>query len=205
MPKKKNLNRFMSFLLAFCMALSMLPGQALAVSANDDPTTWPAPDSKYTAPGKNPMYIFLDYSNTETTGIRAGHTCTPGATLERDIVKATATTAGYVKYTCSECGSWAQINVPALPVSVFTLNPAYQSVIDNGVEYNGQTHTVVHDIQPAYQRFVGSELTNNVNVTDAGTYSLRVTVDSDIYDNVVHMTGTQLTIHPTLVPWNAGL
>ena len=206
MPKKKNLSRFMSFLLALCLSVSLLPGQAFAATADpSDHTTWPAPDSQYTAPGKNPMYIYLDYGDAAKTGIRAGHTCTPGATLDRDIVKATATTGGHVKYTCSDCGSWAQINVPALPVSVFTLNPAYQSVIDNGVEYNGKMHTVVHDIQSAYQRFVGSELTNNVNVTDAGTYSLRVTVDSDIYDNVVHMTGTQLTIHPKLVPWNAGL
>ena len=71
MPMKKNLSRFMSFVLAFCMAFSLLPAQALAVSANDDPTTWPAPDSKYTAPGKNPMYVYLDYSTDE--GIRAGH------------------------------------------------------------------------------------------------------------------------------------
>ncbi|MDE7245439.1 MAG: hypothetical protein K2O18_15905 [Oscillospiraceae bacterium] len=60
---KKNLSRFMSFVLASCMALSMLPGQALAASINDDPSTWPAPDSQYTAPGKNPMYVYLDFTN----------------------------------------------------------------------------------------------------------------------------------------------
>ena len=203
MPKKKNLNRFMSFLLAFCMAVALLPAQALAVSADDDPSTWPAPDSQYTAPGKNPVYIYLDYSTGE--GIRGGHRCNPGATLNRDFVKATATTSGYAKYTCSDCGSWAQINVPALPASAFKLNPAYQSIIDNGVEYNGKTHTVGHDIASAYQRFAGSELTNNVNVVDAGSYTLQVTIDSDIYDHVVHQTGEILTIHPKLVPWNVQL
>ena len=46
MPKKKNLNRFLSFLLAFCLSVALLPVQALAASSTDNPATWPAPDSK---------------------------------------------------------------------------------------------------------------------------------------------------------------
>ena len=45
MPKKKNLSRFMSFLLALCLSVSLLPGQAFAATADpSDHTTWPAPD-----------------------------------------------------------------------------------------------------------------------------------------------------------------
>ena len=54
MAKKSCLNRFMSLVLAFCLALTLFPVQAFAASG-DDPTAWPAPDSQYTAPGKNPM------------------------------------------------------------------------------------------------------------------------------------------------------
>ena len=64
MPKKKNLNRFMSFLLAFCMALSMLPGQALA---SDDPApvdqpviVEPVAPEEPEDPGIMPMAEFLD-------------------------------------------------------------------------------------------------------------------------------------------------
>ena len=199
MPMKKNLSRFMSFVLASCMALSMLPGQALAASINDDPSTWPAPDSQYTAPGKNPMYVYLDFTNDE--GIKAGHLCATGAQLNRDIVPATTTASGHVKYTCDTCGTWAQIDVPPLTLSAFTLDPAYQSVIDNGVEYTGTSQTIVYDISPAYQRFVGQELTNNVSATEAGSYLLRITVDSSIYDNIQLLTNDELTIHPKAIPW----
>ena len=196
---RKNLSRFMSFVLASCMALSMLPGQALAASINDDPTTWPAPDSQYTAPGKNPMYVYLDFTNDE--GIKAGHLCTPGATLNMDIVKATATTGGHLKYTCDSCGTWSQIDVPPLTLSAFTLDPAYQSVIDNGVEYTGTSQTIVYDISPAYQRFIGQELTNHVSATETGNYQLRITIDSSIYDNIQMLTNDELTIHPKAIPW----
>ena len=53
MRKPKNLSRVLSMVLAFCLSVALLPAQAFAATTNDDPTTWPAPDSHYTAPDKN--------------------------------------------------------------------------------------------------------------------------------------------------------
>ena len=41
----------------------------------------------------------VDYTDEENGGVAASHHCISGATLEPDIVKATATTNGHVKYT----------------------------------------------------------------------------------------------------------
>ena len=114
MRKTKNLSRVLSMILAFCLSVALLPAQALAATKNDDPTTWPAPDSIYTAPDKNPVYLMVDFTDEDNGGVAASHYCASGASLTADIVKATATTGGHVKYICDTCGSWAQINVPAL-------------------------------------------------------------------------------------------
>ena len=199
--RKRNLwPRILTWLLVLCLAVGVLPLQAMAISPDDDPSTWPAPDSHYTVQGKNPVYIYLDYSDEDNSGIRASHRCDPGAQVTADIVKATSTTGGHVKYTCSVCGSWAQVDVPALTNDAFTLDPAYQSVIDNGVEFSGQPYTVVYDVNAAYHRYMGKELTNHVAVTSAGTYSLYITVTSDIYD-VKLLTPDRLVVHPKAVPW----
>ena len=60
-------------ILAFCLSVALLPAQAFAATTDDDPATWPAPDSHYTAPDKNPVYLFLDYTDEDNGGIRASH------------------------------------------------------------------------------------------------------------------------------------
>lgn len=45
MRKTKNLSRVMSMILAFCLSVALLPAQAFAATTDDDPATWPAPDS----------------------------------------------------------------------------------------------------------------------------------------------------------------
>ncbi len=134
MRKTKNLSRVMSMILAFCLSVALLPAQAFAATTDDDPATWPAPDSHYTAPDKNPVYLMVDFTDEDNGGVAAAHRCLSGAELNPDIVKATASAGGRVKYTCDTCGSWAQINVPALTLSAFTLDPAYVSVTITGVE-----------------------------------------------------------------------
>ena len=203
MQKKKaaRMPRIISWFLALSMAAGMLPVQAGAVKRSDPPETWPDPDSRYTAPGEEPVYLFLDYSDENDGGIRAHHTCLQGAQFISDIVPATATRGGHVKYTCDTCGGWAQIDVPALPLSAFTLDPAYQSVMDNGVEFSGQPYTVVYDVAPAYQRYVGKTLNNNVSVSEVGLYGIVIEVDSDIYDNVQHRTAEDLLVYAKAVPW----
>ena len=91
MRKTKNLSRILSMVLAFCLSVALLPAQAFAATKNDDPATWPAPDSIYTAPEKNPVYLMVDFTDEDNGGIAASHLCASGAALTADIVKATAT------------------------------------------------------------------------------------------------------------------
>ena len=184
MRKTKNLSRVLSMVLAFCLSVALLPAQAFAATKNDDPATWPAPDSIYTAPDKNPVYLMVDFTDEDNGGIAASHYCASGAALTADIVKATATTSGHVKYTCDNCGSWARINVPALTLRAFTLDPAYKNIMTPGVEYSGDAYTVVYNVAPAFHRYVGTTLDNHVSVTAPGSYGIVITVDSAIYDNV---------------------
>lgn len=189
--------------LAFCLSVALLPAQALAATKDDDPTTWPAPDSHYTAPDKNPVYLMVDFTDEENGGIAAAHYCESGAELTADIVKATAATGGHVKYTCDACGSWAQINVPALTLSAFALDPAYENAMTNGVEYSGSAYTVVYTVAPAFQRYVGTKLDNHVSVTAPGSYRIVITVDSAIYDHVELQTDESLLVYPKAIPWTA--
>ena len=46
MHRTKNLSRVLSMVLAFCLSVALLPAQAFAATKNDDPSTWPVPDSK---------------------------------------------------------------------------------------------------------------------------------------------------------------
>ncbi len=203
MHRTKNLSRVLSMVLAFCLSVALLPAQAFAATKNDDPATWPAPDSIYTAPEKNPVYLMVDFTDEDNGGIAASHYCASGATLTADIVKATATTGGHVKYTCDTCGSWAQINVPALTLSAFTLDPAYTGIMSTGVEYSGNAYTVVYDVAPAFRRYVGTKLDNHVSVTAPGSYGIVITVDSAIYDNVELNTAERLLVLPKAIPWTA--
>ncbi len=203
MRKTKNLSRVLSMILAFCLSVALLPAQALAATKNDDPTTWPAPDSIYTAPDKNPVYLMVDFTDEDNGGVAASHYCASGAALTADIVKATATTGGHVKYICDTCGSWAQINVPALTLSAFTLDPAYTGIMSTGVEYSGNAYTVVYDVAPAFRRYVGTKLDNHVSVTAPGSYGIVITVDSAIYDNVELNTAERLLVLPKAIPWTA--
>lgn len=203
MHRTKNLSRVLSMVLAFCLSVALLPAQAFAATKDDDPTTWPAPDSRYTAPDKNPVYLMVDFTDDDNGGIAASHYCESGAELTADIVKATATTSGHVKYTCDACGSWAQINVPALTLSAFTLDPAYQNAMTNGVEYSGNAYTVVYNVAPAFQRYVGTNLDNHVSITTPGSYGIVITVDSAIYDNVELRTAENLLVYPKAIPWTA--
>ena len=195
--------RLVTWLLTFCLVLGLLPAQAMAATTDDDPSTWPAPDSLYTADGRNPVYLMVDFTDEDKGGIAASHYCDEGAELTPDIVKATATTSGYVKYTCSVCSSWAQINVPALTLSAFSLDPSYQGVVDNGVEFSGKPYTIVYDVVPGFHRFVGTELDNHVSVTSTGSYGIMITVDSAIYDNVELLTNERLVVYPKAIPWTA--
>ena len=203
MRKTKNLSRVMSMILAFCLSVALLPAQAFAATTDDDPATWPAPDSHYTAPDKNPVYLMVDFTDEDNGGVAAAHRCLSGAELNPDIVKATASTGGRVKYTCDTCGSWAQINVPALTLSAFTLDPAYLSATTTGVEYSGNAYTVVYNVAPAFHRYVGTTLDNHVSVTAPGSYGIIITVDSAIYDNVELRTAERLLVYPKAVPWTA--
>ena len=203
MRKTKNLSRVMSMILAFCLSVALLPAQAFAATTDDDPATWPAPDSHYTAPDKNPVYLMVDFTDEDNGGVAAAHRCLSGAELNPDIVKATASTGGRVKYTCDTCGSWAQINVPALTLSAFTLDPAYLSATTTGVEYSGNAYTVVYNVAPAFHRYVGTTLDNHVSVTAPGSYGIIITVDSAIYDNVGLRTAERLLVYPKAVPWTA--
>ena len=203
MNHKTKTHRILSWLPAMCMIVGLLPAQAFAASIDDDPSTWPAPDEQYTAPDKNPVYLYLDFTDEDNGGIRAAHYCTTGAEMTNEIVKATTTTDGYVKYTCNTCGGWAQINVPALTLDAFELDPAYRSAVDNGVEYSGNVYTLVYNIKPAMQRYVGPHLENHVAITAPGTYNIRITVDGSIYDNVQLVTEESLTVRPKGIPWTA--
>ena len=72
--RKRNLwPRILTWLLVLCLAVGVLPLQAMAISPDDDPSTWSAPDSHYTAQDKNPVYLYLDYSDKDNGGIRASH------------------------------------------------------------------------------------------------------------------------------------
>ncbi len=177
MRKTKNLSRVLSMILAFCLSVALLPAQAFAATTDDDPATWPAPDSHYTAPDKNPVYLMVDFTDEDNGGVAAAHRCLSGAELNPDIVKATASAGGRVKYTCDTCGSWAQINVPALTLSAFTLDPAYLSATTTGVEYSGNAYTVVYNVAPAFHRYVGTTLDNHVSVTAPGSYGIIITVE----------------------------
>ena len=208
MPKKKNLNRFLSFLLAFCLSVALLPVQALAASSTDNPATWPAPDSKYTAPGGNPVYVWVDFSTDDGTHITSSHNCTQGGSAVREIVKTTETEIGYVKYTCNACGSWAQIDIPRPTADWFDVLPAYQNLVTNGAEYSGQAYSsAMCQVLPQYMRFAGTQFNHDeeVAVSDAGSYRITVTYggkgDHTLYDNVVVKTNVTFTIRPKAVPW----
>ena len=203
MHRTKNLSRVLSMVLAFCLSVALLPAQAFAATKNDDPTTWPASDSHYTAPDKNPVYLMVDFTDEDNGGVAASHYCISGATMTPDIVKATATTSGYVKYTCDNCGSWARINVPALTLSAFTLDPAYKGIMTTGVEFSGDAYTVVYNVAPAFHRYVGTKLDNHVSVSAPGSYGIIITVDSAIYDNVELRTAENLLVLPKSIPWTA--
>ena len=71
MRKTKNLSRVMSMILAFCLSVALLPAQAFAATTNDAPTTWPSPDSHYTAPDKNPVYLMVDFTDEDNGGVAA--------------------------------------------------------------------------------------------------------------------------------------
>ncbi len=200
--RKTKTSRFLGWLLALCMTVALLPTQALASSMDDDPTTWIAPDSQYTAPGKYPVYILLDYTNDDVC-LGAAHTCKTGSTVSTDLKKATATSDGYVKYTCDNCGSWARNEIPKLTLSAFTLDPAYVSATTTGVEYSGNAYTVVYNVAPAFRRYVGASLDNRVSVTAPGSYSIIVSVDSGIYDHVELQMPERLLVLPKAVPWTA--
>lgn len=200
--RKIKTTRFLGWLLALCMTVALLPIQAFASSMDDDPTTWIAPDSQYTAPGKYPVYILLDYTNDDVC-LGAAHTCKTGSTVSTDLKKATATSDGYVKYTCDNCGSWARNEIPKLTLSAFTLDPAYVSVTTTGVEYSGNAYTVVYNVAPAFRRYVGDSLENRVSVTAPGSYSIIVSVDSGIYDHVELQMPERLLVLPKAVPWTA--
>lgn len=197
---RERITRLTSLFSAFLILIGMLPMQALAAYNIDAPETWPAPDSQYTASGKKPVYMLLDYA--QNAGIQASHLCTPGAQFLTDIVKATSTTGGHVKYTCDTCGSWAQINVPAVSLSAFTLNPAYQNMMANGVEFSGNPYTVVYDVAPAYQRYIGTELDNHVSVNETGLYSIKIIIESDIYERMELQTEEKLRVYEKAVPWD---
>ena len=203
MRKTKNLSRVLSMILAFCLSVALLPAQAFAATTDDDPATWPAPDSHYTAPDKNPVYLMVDFTDEDNGGVAAAHRCLSGAELNPDIVKATASTGGRVKYTCDTCGSWAQINVPALTLSAFTLDPAYKTHMTTGVEFSGSAYTVVYNVAPAFHRYVGTTLDNHVSVTSTGSYGIIITVDNAIYDNVELTTAERLLVLPKAIPWTA--
>ena len=102
---RKQISRLTSLFLALLIIIEMLPIQAFAAFNMNAPETWSAPDSQYTVPGKKPVYLLLDYAQVTDGGIHASHLCTPGAHLLVDIVKATSTNGGHVKYTCDACGS----------------------------------------------------------------------------------------------------
>ena len=166
MRKTKNLSRVMSMILAFCLSVALLPAQAFAATTDDDPATWPAPDSHYTAPDKNPVYLMVDFTDEDNGGVAAAHRCLSGAELNPDIVKATASAGGRVKYTCDTCGSWAQINVPALTLSAFTLDPAYKTHMTTGVEFSGSAYTLA----PVVTGVTDSSIT--IEVVDGMAYSI---------------------------------
>lgn len=201
MHKTRTFSRVLSMVLAFCLSVALLPAQALAATKEDDPATWPAPDSLYTAPDNEPVYLMVDYTDEENGGVAASHQCASGASLTPEIVKATAATSGYVKYTCDACGSWSRIDVPALTLDAFELDPAYQDAMTNGVEYSGSAYTVVYNVAQAYHRYVGTTLDNHVAVTAPGSYSIIITVDSAIYDNVELRTAENLLVYPKAIPW----
>lgn len=207
MQKKKTAGspRVVGWLLALSMAVGMLPVTAAAAASGDAPETWPAPDSRYTAPGEEPVYIFLDYRDEDTGGVLARHTCVEGAQFINDVVKANTADDGYVRFTCDQCGSWAQIDVPAVSIAAITLGPAYQSIVDNGVEFSGDPYTLLYDVSPAYQRYLGTNLKNEVSVTETGIYSLYLHLSTDIYEDVRIPTNEKLTVYPKNVPWAENL
>lgn len=179
------------------------PGIMLLADGEDDPTLWDAPDDQYTPDGEEPVYLYVDYRNTDGHPIRASHMCEEGATLENETVKATADTDGYVRYTCDTCGAYAQVNVPALTLDAFELDAAYEDDIENGVEYTGSAYTILYNVVESYQRFVGASLTNNVEITDCGRYHVIITINNAVYDNVQLETVDYLTVSPKPIPWTA--
>jgi len=201
MNRTENLRRLLSMVLVFCLSAALLPVQAFAAAKDDDPATWPAPDSQYTAPDKHPVYAFLDMTDPDEGGTTASHRCVSGAALTREIVKATSTSDGYVKYVCDTCGSWAKINVPALTLDAFTLDPAFQDAIDNGVEYSGSAYTIVYNVVPEFRRYLGTTLDNRISVTTSGSYNVFINVDTSIYDNVKLQAKENLLVLPKTIPW----
>ena len=108
-------------------------------SATDDPTQWPASATKdvvqNTTPDYEPVYLFVDYEHpdSENHAIKAAHKCKEGATLVNNSRKATASSDGLIKFTCDQCGSYAELTIPALTLGAFTLTPESQTDIENGV------------------------------------------------------------------------
>ena len=91
MHKTRNLSRALSLVLHSASAWPCCPPRRLQPPRM---TTRHMACSgfHYTAPDKEPVYLMVDYTDEENGGVAASHHCTSGATLEPDIVKATATT-----------------------------------------------------------------------------------------------------------------
>lgn len=65
-----------------------------------------------------------------------------------------------------------------------------------GVVYNGGEYTIIYDVASNFRRFVGTELNNNVHITDCGSYHVIITIDNGCYDRV-ELEGTDiLTVRP---------
>lgn len=171
-------------------------------SATDDPTQWPASATKdvvqNTTPGNEPVYLFVDYEHpdSENHAIKAAHKCKEGASLVDESYKATSSADGLIKFTCDQCGSSAELTIPALTLDAFTLTPESQTDIENGVTYSGDEYTIAYDVASQYRRFIGTELNNNVHITDCGSYHVIITISNGCYDNV-QLDGTDiLTVRP---------
>lgn len=173
-----------------------------ANSTTDDPTQWPSSATKDvvqdTTPEHEPVYLFVDYEHpdSEDHAVKAAHRCEQGAALIDKSIKATASTDGVIKFTCDKCGSSASLVVPKLTLDAFVLSPESQKDIENGVVYNGGEYTIIYDVASNFRRFVGTELNNNVHITDCGSYHVIITIDNGCYDRV-ELEGTDiLTVRP---------
>lgn len=179
---------------------------AAGSEVDDDPEQWPAAATQgvvyNTTPGKEKLHLFVDFEHPDAEGatIKAAHRCEQGASLINESKKATATEDGYIKYRCDKCGSTAELKVPKLTLDAFTLADESRNDIQNGVVYNGEEYTIVYEVAQGSRRFVGTNLDNNVRITDPGTYNVIITINNACYDNVELRGTDQLTVRPKPVP-----